>query len=410
VRAAFSLRRNLARIFVPPPGHLRPLDGLRALSVLWVVLFHAGWYARFSLPLESWAKLAFSPWMLPIWRGDFGVDLFFVLSGFLIAGMLLDEHDRDGHVALGLFYVRRLLRLWPALLLVAGLELFTDDPHRYMVWANVLYVNDFVPVGLVALGWTWSLAIEEQFYLVCPWLLRAVYPLRTRDRLAVMAALLATLVGIAAWVVVKNDIRPWDAEVVGQLDMGRWGFAFDVFYDKPWMRAGALLAGVTAAILFREPVFMDALARGGWLTGGLVVAAGAAMAMATHWQMVLGESRTVEIVYLATFRTVFGVGAAFLLLVTLSSHSIGEGLARALSWRALFPFSQLAYAAYLVNPMVTMFVGRMLQREVAHGEEPLHLLVPWDLIGTFGCAAVIHVLVERPGMELRPRRAVWGSR
>jgi len=150
--SAFSLRRNAARIFVPPPGHLRPLDGLRALSVLWVVLFHAGWYARFSLPPLGWIALAFSPWMLPIWRGDFGVDLFFVLSGFLIAGMLLDEQAKTGRIALGFFYVRRLLRLWPALLFVAGVELLTDDPHRHMVWANVLYVNDFVSVSVVALG------------------------------------------------------------------------------------------------------------------------------------------------------------------------------------------------------------------------------------------------------------------
>lgn len=403
LRAAFSLRRNVARIFVPPAGHLGPLDGLRALAVLWVVLFHAGWYARFTLPPESWARLAFSSWMLPVWRGDFGVDLFFVLSGFLIAGMLLDEQSKTGEIALGLFYVRRLLRLWPALIVVAGLELLTEDPNRGMVWASVLYLNDLFPVGVVALGWTWSLAIEEQFYLVCPWLLRGLGPMKPADRLAAVAALMGLLVFVAAGVVIANEIRPWDAEIVGQLDMARWGFAFDVFYDKPWMRAGALLAGVGAAVVYRMPGALDALGSGGPRTGLAVAVALGLMGLATHWPVVSSVPRPLEILYLASFRSVFGVSAAFVVLVTLSTHPLGRLLARPLSSRWLFPFSQLAYSAYLVNPLVTMTVDRALSSHVQHGEEPMLVLAPVDFAATFLAAALIHVFVERPGMELRPR-------
>jgi peptidoglycan/LPS O-acetylase OafA/YrhL len=403
VGEAFSVRRNLRGIFVPPPGHLRALDGLRALSILWVIVFHAGWFARFSLPLPGWFALVLTPWMLPIWRGDFGVDVFFVLSGFLIAGMLLDEQGRTGRIALGRFYARRLMRLWPALLAVTLVERLANHANHGMLWANALYLNDMVPVGIVALGWTWSLAIEEQFYLVCPWILRAVARLSLRGRLAIVAVLIAVQLAVATFVVLVARIYSFDAEIIGALDIGRWAYAFDIFYDKPWMRAGPLLAGVAAAMIYRAPTAMEALGRGGAATAAGLVGAVATMALATHWPLVLGANRVVEVAYLASFRTVFGVCGAFLVLVTLSAHPWGQALARPLSSRWLFPFAQLAYAAYLVNPMVALALARPLGRFLAHGEEPMHILVPCDLAATLVCAVALHVLVERPGMDLRPQ-------
>ena len=403
VADAFSLRQNLRRLFVPPTGHLSPLDGIRALSILWVVCFHAGWYARFSLPLWTWMPLVSARWMLPFWRGDFGVDLFFVLSGFLIAGMLLDEEAANGRVALGLFYVRRLFRLWPALFAIIVIDVFTDDPHKSVIWINALYVNNFVPIWVVGLGWTWSLAIEEQFYLVCPWVLRAIFPLPVRGRVAALAGLMTCLVVIAAYVVVSYDLHPFDAEIVGQLDPFRWGLAFDVMYDKPWMRAGALFAGVMGAVLYRCREVMECLGRARVGTGVGLVLAMVTMALSTHWPLAVGGSRFLEVAYLATFRTFFGLGAAFVILVTLSAHPMGKSLARLLSARWLFPISQLAYSAYLLNPTVTTWVGRVLGPHIGPGDEPMHLLMPCDAIATFACAAVIHLAVERPGMELRPR-------
>ncbi len=403
VRAAFSVRRNIARIFVPPKGHLRPLDGIRAFSVIWVVVFHAGWYSRFFLPPGRWFELVRAPWMLFIWRGDFGVDIFFVLSGFLIAGMLLDEHVKTGRLALGLFYVRRLMRLWPALLLVVGFDLLSGDPKRHAAWQNALYINNFFPVGTGALGWTWSLAIEEQFYLVCPWVLQAVFPFRARGRVAVMTTLMMTLIFAGTLVIYAYRIHAPDIEIVGNLNMGRWALGFDVCYDKLWMRAGALLAGVTSAILYRTPQVMDVIARGKWITAAGVVIAVAAMALATHWQLVEHESRGTEVAFLASFRTVFGVAMAYILLVSVSAHPFGRAFARPLSSRWLFPFSQLAYSAYLVNPIVTVNIDYLMRRFVAHGEEPMLILAPVNFVGTFLCAAVINVFIERPGMELRPR-------
>jgi peptidoglycan/LPS O-acetylase OafA/YrhL len=388
LRGAFSLRRNLRALFVPPAGHLRPLDGLRALSILWVVLFHAGWYAAFHIPPAMYGALLVTPWMLPAWRGDFGVDVFFVLSGFLIAGMLVDEQRKEGRIRLGLFYARRLLRLWPALVVAVLADVIVVGDHPEMAWANLFYVSNFVPIAEVAMGWTWSLAIEEQFYLVCPWLVRWLSESTPRGRVIVLALLALGLCAVAAWVVVAGGYRAFDSEIVINRDLRRWALGFDNLYTKPWMRAGPLLAGVAAAYLYRAPRIMEALgrARVGSAVGlGIAVAVAAAC---THWPFVAGGPRALE----------YG------LLLSLSTHPAGRFLAGVLSARVLYPFSQLAYSAYLLNPIVTNLVDHALAPIVWLGKaEPMGLFLPFDVGFTFLAAAVMHVLVERPFMELRPR-------
>jgi peptidoglycan/LPS O-acetylase OafA/YrhL len=405
-REAFSVARNVRAMLVPPPGpaHLRPLDGLRAFSILWVVLFHAAWYAAWHIPPASYAAMLFSPAMLPVWRGDFGVDVFFVLSGFLIAGMLADERARTGRIRLGLFYVRRLMRLWPALGVAVLADVVLIGDNRAMAWANLFYVSNFVPIAHAAMGWTWSLAIEEQFYLLCPWLVRALAAAGVGARMAVLAALAGGLCVLGAWVVVGGGFAAFDAEIVVNRDLGRWALAFDHLYTKPWMRAGPLLAGVAAAYAYRARGLLGGLSRartGTWI--GLVVAILVA-AIAMHWPLFAGAPRGLEVAYIACFRTVFGAAVAVILLVALSDHPAGRLLGQLLSMRILYPFSQLAYAAYLLNPIVTTCVDRVLAPLVwMNKAEPMALFLPFDFGGTFLAAAALHVFVERPFMEMRPR-------
>ncbi len=403
IAEAFSLRRNVHRLLHPARGHQGALDGLRALSVLWVVLFHVAWFARFAVPVPQFVRLVFAPWMLLIWRGDFGVDVFFVLSGFLIGGMLIDERARTGRVGLARFYLRRLLRLWPALLVLAALEIMSNHPNRRMVWWGVFYLNDMVPVAIVSIGWTWSLAIEEQFYLLCPALLRVIARFHARGRVVVIVLLMLLLIAFAAWVVLVFGFRPWDAEIIGNPNMVWWGVSFDVLYDKPWMRGGALLAGVLAAQLYRTESVMRRISNGGRSVSVCLLVAVALMAASTHWPLVVGAPRVIEVLYLASFRTVFGLSMAYIILVVLSKHPLGQRVGRALSARWLYPFSQLAYSAYLLNPMVTMAEDDLLRPMLETVREPLLVLMPLNFVGTFAAATVVHLAVERPGMHLRPR-------
>ena len=155
-------------------GHIRELDGLRALAVTLVLLNHFGPVQRYGSPIQ---KLEFVGWM--------GVDLFFVLSGFLITGILLDARGKEHYYRN--FYIRRTLRIFPlyyTMMIVASAiylwhsgnrHLYVSIVGRYFFYAGNLWLTSgpFFPIFLIPL---WSLQVEEQFYLVFPYLIRTLKP------------------------------------------------------------------------------------------------------------------------------------------------------------------------------------------------------------------------------------------
>ena len=155
---------------MPSPSHkdylacryFAGLDGLRCLSITAVVWHHC-------LPANSSGIAT---------RGFLGVDLFFVLSGYLIVTLLLREKDRKGHISLKDFWLRRILRLVPAYYLALALLMLTylvfkpNAPATAELLKSLpiyaLYLSNWFSPQVPNLGPTWSLATEEQFYLVWP--------------------------------------------------------------------------------------------------------------------------------------------------------------------------------------------------------------------------------------------------
>jgi len=176
-----------------PADHLRyraDIDGLRAIAVVPVVLFHSG-FSAFS-------------------GGFVGVDVFFVISGFLITSLLMSELDAGKFSLLG-FYERRIRRIFPALFAIMGVcslaAWFLMMPEEFAYFgrsmvaaalfgSNVLFWDERgyfdTAAQLKPLLHTWSLAVEEQFYIIFPLLLALLYKLR-RSRLVVVIAALALL-------------------------------------------------------------------------------------------------------------------------------------------------------------------------------------------------------------------------
>jgi len=212
-------------------GHRRWLDGLRGIAILLVLAYH----------------------LHLLGSGFLGVDLFFVLSGFLITSLLLEEHRRTETICFIAFYRRRALRILPALLLMlAGVLTWAalkspqqlKDSRREAVVVICFGTNmqdrlHHVPMGM--LGFTWSLAVEEQFYFIWPALLFVLLRCRV-PRTTIMILMGVGIVAIAIF-------RSWVfANLPPPTDMW-WPLKLLRTYTGPDTRGDSILCGCLAATL-----------------------------------------------------------------------------------------------------------------------------------------------------------------
>ena len=144
------------------------LDGLRAISILLVVLAHL-------------SKTGHAPHVFKSYYANLGVDCFFVISGYLITTILLKEHRLTSTISLREFYVRRAYRIFPAAFVFMSLALVAYWPQFrwYNITAAFLYLANFDLTRPWIFGHLWSLGVEEQFYLLWPSVLKRWHKHRT---------------------------------------------------------------------------------------------------------------------------------------------------------------------------------------------------------------------------------------
>ena len=338
-------------------GRIPSLDGLRALSIGLVVLGHVMGTRGFTAPAEL------GHWQL----GNFGVRVFFVISGFLITSLLLEETDRTGRISLGQFYLRRVFRIFPAfyallavlfvLEQVGWIELRPGD-----LLAGATYLTNYHHDRSWYAGHLWSLSVEEQFYLVWPAIL-VFAGTRRGLRLAVVVLLVAPVLRIALGFV--PSLRAGIGET------------FPTVADA--LATGCLLAGIRPW-LSRSQRFTRFLASPAfWLVPLAVAAAARNPSAKLDW--LVGQ-------------TVMNVGIAVVIDRTIRIP--GDWLGRLLNARPLVVIGTLSYSLYLWQQL---FLNR-------HGSADVQRF-PVNLVLVAVAAALSYYLVERPCLQLRVRLERW---
>lgn len=341
-------------------GRQQSLDVVRGIAILSVVLFHLG------VPTGLAAVDAvLHPFALAGWAG---VDLFFVLSGYLVGGLVLDEVARNGALDLRRFFFRRALRLWPVLWVYLALLFIVGTPWSAL-WPVLFHVQNYAP-HLNVPSHLWSLAVEEHFYLVAalllPWLAR-------RGGRPLVAALLAVIVGVTA-------LRIAALEMGEQLRHAQWQTQY---------RIDALAVGVLLAVWRRESpgVFAWANERRGLLL--------AAAAIGFGWLATGGEDTT---------RYGIGLSVAWAASATLVLAAADATVSR--RWAA--PAAALAWLGAISYSLYVWHASAGQVAEVIAAG--LGLTGAAVLVAKVGLAVIvgtlIHRWVERPALSLRDRRVI----
>jgi peptidoglycan/LPS O-acetylase OafA/YrhL len=277
--------------------YLPGLDGMRALAVLAVMVYHAN---------NAW---------LP--GGFLGVEVFFVISGYLITLLLIGEHERTGTVSLRHFYLRRARRLLPALfVLLIGLSIYTALFRRealgqlrgdvmaaltyssnwYQIWVGQGYTatGDFAPLRHL-----WSLAVEEQFYLIWPLVMIGLIRLGRR-RLPEMAKWLF-LAAVGVTVLMAVFYYPGQIGTCEQTPDAYWQIAgrciskTDTIYLGTFTRAGGLLLGAAFALVWRPVAVMRGpMRRKGHLVDVVAIAGLAGLAALTWYLHIITPEGDVD--------------------------------------------------------------------------------------------------------------------
>ena len=359
------------------------LDGLRGLAIFLVLswhYFHVDAVVVHGSPLgylNSLTRLAWS-----------GVDLFFVLSGFLIGGILLDARDSPGYFPA--FYARRAYRILPLYGVVVALYLATSPVLPRQPTEPPLYVLATITQNIwVALGgtlysaWlrvTWSLGVEEQFYLLAPIIFRK---LKT-SRLAVLIAAIVCATPLLRAALWWAGERGWMAS-----------------YMLTPARADALSLGVAAAMLVRTPVGRRwLLERRVWLYGLLVALAGVYLIFTRmDWSIESFQMSLIGYTCIALLYTI--------LLLLVVSHSDGL-LARFFRFRPLVSLGTIAYALYLFHEPVKYilhlaYLGRP-PRVVTLRDAGVQLLA---LLISIALARLSWAYFERPLINRGHRWSYW---
>jgi len=364
------------RALTETKGYMPGLDGLRALAVLAVIIYHQN---------LNWGQ-----------GGLLGVTLFFVLSGYLITGILMRQWENSGKIDLKDFWLRRARRLLPALfLLLAGVGLWLAlwDMERLVsikqeILAAIFYVNNWYEVFHEVsyfesfgppspLGHLWSLAVEEQFYLLWPLLLGLGLRFFGKSKWLTGGTIALALVSALAMTMTYTP----------GLDPSR------VYYGTDTRAFSLLIGAALAMILPREKMKEELAGRNKVILEGVGV-----LALLVVLVMMVGVNPYKPFLYQGGLLA-FSVAAACLVAVLAHPASF---LARVFSWRPLRWIGETSYGIYLWHYPVIILTDPFINRNGFNLS-----LTLMQIVITLILATLSRYLVEEPiryGIRQRTRR------
>lgn len=400
-----SVLRRLGRrikddLFVAPNDQFAALNGMRGLSAYLVACFHVAIYSgHFPLMQSQKTDLNWFHWSINgFWVG---LDVFFVLSGFLIGRILMNSQKRTGTVEFWSFFTRRSMRIFPAYYLVLTLAIFwymrsdvgltfwftAGHPWTDLLrnsWQNYTYtLNYFFRAGEPnAMSWAWSLCVEEHFYLLLPLVLVMIHRF---DHRGVRAGLLW------GWMLLPVLIR------LVQYLLNPDIVLLEGFYYRSHNRFDEVIYGVLVAYYYvhHHDAFERLVKRLGswtWVIGLLLVGA--------VWGFGGLQNRGFFAVVVQF--NLMALGAAFLMVNGIFLDNRATRFFAHWSW---YPISRVSYGIFLTHTYVLFIIMKQggLRNAGDLGSFDFFMLFLSVMLGTTLVSMVMFVAIEQPLIELGAR-------
>jgi len=379
----------------PKERHVEALDGVRGIAILLVLAIHSElshFLPTDSAQLRQLAKLMYSGWT--------GVDLFFVLSGFLITGILLDTKHSPNRARS--FYMRRVLRIFPlyylgiALAAIIFVALHSLMNQAHATWTPYGWISFLLywPNWWIAqrpldhspfMGHFWSLGVEEQFYLAWPWI---VWKLDRKSLKLVCGVL------IVGAFLLRLAMLSYLADQSSRLVL-----------MNTFTRMDTLIVGAFCAIAVREPKLLKRVL---WISPFAIVACIVGM----YWI----DERIGEVYSRARYTQLYGYsllafGYGACVLWAFVGNGSGKPLDRVLRMAWLRWIGKYSYGIYVYHAIVFMFVGIWFAGRPWYGNWLLHSIAlcgfAWLL--SFGVAWISYEAIEKRFLRLKSRFRASGA-
>ncbi len=375
------------------PREMASLNGIRTIAIFMLVYVH-----MFRTPAPNYVQ---ETWWLTNFlnNGSQSIDMFFVLSGFLISAPLLRDLQRTHTMDLKMFFMKRSLRIFPPYFIFLFLWYFMVIPTfpaefrefaSTWIWSDILYVSNYLPRTLIH---GWSLSLEEQFYLVFPIFLLFVY---------------------------RKTPEKWRLPLLGFVTilpmLWRWGYLQFVMLGLPEIQhktlyneqmyypfhghIDSIFFGIIAAYIFdNRPQWIQ------WLMERVVLRR---VVHASAWLTIIGYSFLIDefetgFLSMVIRYNVFSIAWAIVMILTLRE---GSFLNRILSWGIWTPFAKLSYCAYIIHVVIMVPAARSIFLKYPKVTEVDILIwfIPVGLV-IFFFAYLFHLVAERPFMIWRDKIA-----
>lgn len=380
------------------------LDGLRIFAVLWVISCHLVSYA-YMLPnaLAAATEMRTDPAYRVFYNGINGVDIFFVLSGYLIFTLLYDDFERGRTLSVvGKFLARRVLRLLPSYALALGIFYYLTSTSGtpvgneqaqlcyYNWWRNLpLFISNLSPDQ--CMGWTWSISIEMQFYVVSPWIVLLARKLKTPWA---VRALLGGLSLVSMALFIGLTLYFFGSADDGEAYL-RW------VYHMPHTRLFAYTLGMWAAWEVRlarlaPPRPLSAPFAPWYIARFVATAVTLVTAFWFHCQRTAPfELAASDLAQLALGHPLFSCGMAYIVYdLQLPTNYPGNVWgAKILGNRVTYTVAQWTYTIYLYHlTIIFVLYGVVFQKMAGFVFTPSWMVVSF-MLGVFVISAVIALLV-----------------